>query len=67
MNNYYSPWYKASRDIARSGVDARCRSGEDMGTSFAGKPCVRSSRKAAISVMRKKARQKAKQHRTSNR
>ncbi len=58
MNNYYTPWYKVSRDISRRGVDARYRSGEDMGTSFAGKPCARSSRKAAISAMRKKARQK---------
>lgn len=61
MNNYYSPWYKASRDIDRRGVDSRYRSGEDVGTSFAGKPCARSSRKTAISAMRKKARQKTKQ------
>ena len=61
MNNHYTPWYKAFRDFERRSVDARYHSSEEMGTSFAGKPCVHSSRKAAISATLKKNRQRTSQ------
>lgn len=54
----YSPWYKASRKMGRQRVDARYCSRGNTGTNFAGKPCVRSIRRATIASLRKNREKK---------
>lgn len=61
MNNFYTAWYKASRNFSRRGIDAQYRPSEETGTSFAGKTCVRSHDRVISSGRRKKAGQKTMQ------